>query len=248
MSKKWQKDYSVFKNKSNNFNFITSLLDNCNTKEEALSVLKEHTGGLSSPSKMPCHSYNLPAQECKVGKKLVTVKNSTCNNCYALKGRYNFGNVKNAMYTRFNLLDKKLWKEALTIEIALREKSSYFRWHDSGDLQDESHLNKIIDIAEYLPNIKFWLPTREYKLVDSCTRSIPKNLVIRQSAHMNDSYKEVKNKNINSIVVSDENIFTNMNLSNAKVCHATRKNSSHKCEECRECWNENTQTIAYLKH
>ena len=47
-------------------------------------------GGLSKPSKMPGWAYGLPAKECKTGSKLVKVKNSVCEGCYALKGCYVF--------------------------------------------------------------------------------------------------------------------------------------------------------------
>ena len=40
--------------------------------------LKEITGSLSKPSKMPGHAYGLPAKECKTGGKLQKVKGSTC--------------------------------------------------------------------------------------------------------------------------------------------------------------------------
>ena len=44
---------------------------------------KAITGGLSSPSKMPCHTFNLPASACKIGSRLRNVKGSTCARCYA---------------------------------------------------------------------------------------------------------------------------------------------------------------------
>ena len=62
-------------------------------KKEATKI----TGGLSKPNKMPGPSINLPAVACITGAKLVDVLNSTCSGCYALKGRYRFQNVKDAM-------------------------------------------------------------------------------------------------------------------------------------------------------
>ena len=44
--------------------------------------------GLSETSKMPCYSFNLSALDCKTGSKLVGVKNSVCEGCYALGGNY----------------------------------------------------------------------------------------------------------------------------------------------------------------
>jgi hypothetical protein len=128
------------------------------------------------------------------------------------------------------------------------EDSGYIRWHDSGDVQDVEHLDRIVNIAKWLPNIKFWLPTREYKIVDDYSKSVPSNLAIRFSAHMIDSIKEVSNKELNSITVKDESTFKNMNLTKASICHATKKDSTHKCESCRACWDTNIKTVAYLLH
>ena len=55
---------------------------------------KEITGGLSKPSKMPGHAYNLPAWRCKTGVKLQAVAGSVCAGCYAMKGRYRFKMLK----------------------------------------------------------------------------------------------------------------------------------------------------------
>ena len=43
-------------------------------------------GGISKTTKMPCRSFNLSAYFCKVGGKLVNIKNSVCNGCYAMDG------------------------------------------------------------------------------------------------------------------------------------------------------------------
>ena len=63
---------------------------------EALKLV----GGLSKPSKMPGWAYGLPAKECKTGSRLVKVKGSTCEGCYALKGCYVFKVVQEAQYRR----------------------------------------------------------------------------------------------------------------------------------------------------
>jgi hypothetical protein len=240
----FKESYQRFKGINDNFDFLISLLDNCNSKSIAESVLKGFHGGLSAPSKMPSHSYSIPAMECKVGSKLAKIKGSTCFNCYALKGNYRFSNVKNAMYTRFQTIGQMLWVESMVLTIAIFEKTDYFRWHDSGDLQDVEHLEKIVQIAKFLPEISFWLPTREYGIVNDFGGVIPKNLVIRFSAHMNNSYKEIANKNNASVVISDESLAS----SDSVICHATRKDSSHKCEDCRACWSNDVKIVAYLLH
>ena len=67
----------------------------------------DYVGGFSSPSKMPCFAYSIPAQECGIGKQMRSVAGSVCSKCYALKGRYVFGKVKAALYRRFNTLKKE---------------------------------------------------------------------------------------------------------------------------------------------
>jgi hypothetical protein len=75
---------------------------------------------------------------------------------------------------------------AMIVAIRGTESSGYFRWHDSGDLQDVAHLAKLVEIARALPDIKFWLPIREYGIIASFLRtdSIPENLIVRLSAYM----------------------------------------------------------------
>ena len=74
-----------------------------------LKEAKEITGGLSSPSKMPGYAYNLPAWECVTGVKLQAVEGSVCSGCYAMKGRYRFSNVKDALNRRLNSLNHPQW-------------------------------------------------------------------------------------------------------------------------------------------
>ena len=75
------------------------------------------TGGLSAPNKMPGPSINLPAVACLTGSKLAKVAGSTCSGCYALKGRYRFQNVKDAMQRRLSKLHDPRWIEAMIVLI-----------------------------------------------------------------------------------------------------------------------------------
>ena len=109
---------------------------------EALKLV----GGLSKPSKMPGWAYGLPAKECKTGSKLVKVAGSTCEGCYALKGCYVFKVVQEAQYRRLASVKHELWTGAMALLINSK-KSKWFRWHDSGDVQDESHLLKIFAVC-----------------------------------------------------------------------------------------------------
>ena len=82
-------------------------------KKEARQI----TGGLSKPSKMPGPAYNLPAVNCITGAKLVKIPGSVCAGCYALKGRYNFRNVRLALARRLESLKHPQWVKAMTVLI-----------------------------------------------------------------------------------------------------------------------------------
>ena len=69
-----------------------------------IKALQEITGSLSTPSKMPCFSYNTPAKACKTGSILAKQEGTVCSNCYALKGRYLFDNVQKSLNNRLDKL------------------------------------------------------------------------------------------------------------------------------------------------
>ena len=196
--------------------------------------LKEITGGLSKPSKMPGFSYNLPATRCITGSKLVKIPGSVCSGCYALKGRYRFKNVKDAMQRRLDSINNPLWPQAMAAQI-LSHKPKFFRWHDSGDLQSLEHLKKIFQVCELTPNIKHWLPTREASIIGCITPDqVPLNLIIRLSAHKVDG-KAATFWPWTSTVVTSE-----------KTCPAAEQ--GNKCLDCRACWNRDIKNVAYGKH
>jgi hypothetical protein len=141
-------------------------------------------GGLSKPSKMPGWAYGIPARECKTGSKLVKVKGSTCEGCYALKGCYVFPVVQAAQYKRLDSIKHPGWVKAMTALINSK-KSKFFRWHDSGDVQSVKHLAKIFEVCRRSPDVQHWMPTREAWVKPYLSRA-PKNLVIRFSMPMVD--------------------------------------------------------------
>lgn len=49
---------------------------------------------LGQTSKMPGFSFGLDAEKCNVGSKLRKIKGSTCEKCYAFRGRYPTPSVK----------------------------------------------------------------------------------------------------------------------------------------------------------
>ena len=201
----------------------------------------EITGGLSAPSKMPGPAYNLPASQCITGAKLVKVKGSTCSGCYALKGRYRFQNVKDAMQRRLAKLMDPRWITAMVTLINGRhwqKPQPVFRWHDSGDLQSVQHLKNIFEVCKRTPDTRHWLPTREARFLNLMDPDVvPKNLKIVLSDHMNDQATPPTWWPYTSGVTTDHDQVT---------CPAASQ--GNKCRSCRKCWDRNTKRVIYGKH
>jgi hypothetical protein len=204
--------------------------------------LLDAVGGFSAPSKMPCHGYSIPAARCKTGRKMRKVANSICAICYALKGRYSFPNVQNALERRYKTIRGKTWVRDMIAAIGAVERSGFFRWHDSGDLQSVAHFAKICVIARLTPNVRHWLPTREYSFVRQYLEkgnTIPANLTVRFSALMvNGPAPETLAKRC-GVQVSGA-------CASAFSCPSSRQ--GNVCGSCRACWSKETFNITYKTH
>jgi hypothetical protein len=198
-----------------------------NTKEAWTLV-----GGLSKPSKMPGWSIGIPAKECKTGGKLQHVEGSVCFDCYALKGCYVFAVVQAAQYKRLKAIAHPQWVEAMATLINSK-KPDVFRWHDSGDVQDVQHLEKIFEVCKLTPAKRHWMPTREAWIKDHMHMA-PANLVVRFSSPMIDQ-GPVKSW-ANTSTVSTK----------SRTCPAPDNNN--ECGSCRACWDPLVKNIEYGKH
>jgi hypothetical protein len=198
-----------------------------NTKEAWALI-----GGLSKPSKMPGWSIGIPAKECKTGKKLRQIKNSVCEGCYALKGCYVFKVVQEAQYKRLEAISHPDWVLAMATLINSK-KPDVFRWHDSGDVQDVQHLEKIFEVCRLTPAKRHWMPTREAWIKDHMVNA-PANLVVRFSSPMIDQ-GPVKSW-ANTSTVSTK----------SRTCPAPDNNN--ECGSCRACWDPLVKNIEYGKH
>jgi hypothetical protein len=210
-----------------------------------LKALLDYVGGLSAPSKMPGHGYSLPAKECKTGAKLREIEGSTCSGCYAMKGRYVFGNVQSALYRRLEAIRKDGWAEVMA-EILTRKGETWFRWHDSGDLQDAEHLEAIIEVCRLTPTVSHWLPTREYRIVQDYVLGggeIPENLNIRFSAHMIGGHVPSFPKLKGLVTVST---VTRDGVTEGHACPAPKQ--GNECKDCRACWTRSVQVVNYKLH
>ena len=217
-------------------------------KRLTLKDIEGQIGSLSKPSKMPCHGYSLPATECKRGSILRKLKNSVCSGCYALKNRYMFNNVQTALHKRLDALlsDTFTWQHLLTELIDRKEKSGYFRWHDSGDIQSPEHLSAINNIAFALPHIKFWIPTREFTIVKEWvkTNDIAPNLIIRISANL--IGQTLRRPSIGSTNLTTSSVGATQTLSGNRNCPAPQQDN--QCKDCRSCWDTQVSNVNYTLH
>lgn len=201
---------------------------------------------LGRPSKMPCASYSLPAKACKVGQALAKIPGSVCHGCYADgRGNYRWDTVQSALYRRLESLAGAGWIASM-VALIRAEGNPHFRWHDSGDIQSLTHLIKINAVALLLPNVTFWLPTRETGIVSEFMRRFGEgkapNLIIRLSSTMIDSRKAPK---IAGLPVSYVHTGIAARVKGTKVCPAPKQDGH--CGDCRNCWNP-TIDVSYHKH
>ncbi len=208
-----------------------------------IKKIEYELGTLSKPSKMPGFGWSTPAEDCITGSKLAKVKNSICSICYALKGRYVFPNVKKALKKRLEAWRTiSDWAEKISELIKRKEKNGFFRWDDSGDVQSVKHLRDIVKVANNLPQIKFWLPTREYSFVSEYKKqfgSFPKNLCVRLSAFMINGKPPVA-------VAKRLGLTTSGVMESGFNCPASKQKNI--CGSCRACWDNNIENINYKKH
>ena len=201
---------------------------------------KEIIVSLGKTSKMPCPSYNTPAQLCVTGSRLRKIKGSTCSGCYAMKGNYLYPDVNKGLKKRFDAFKKKNFVEGMSMMINhYAKKSGYFRWFDSGDLANEDMLKKIIMICKKTPTIKHWLPTREAKIIKDYLKKekFPSNLLVRVSAPMIDG-KPLKFRWTSTV----------HHKKNPIGHDCPSRFQENKCMDCRACWDRKVKNVSYHKH
>lgn len=209
-------------------------------KTQASSV----AGSVTTTSKMPCKSYSLPTVACITGYKMSKIAGSICSTCYANKGNYvqYANNIEPAQHARLDSLNDDMWVSAMVAHIS---SDSYFRWHDSGDLQGLWHLEKIAQVAIETPNCKHWLPTREYAMVKQYITkhgALPKNLIVRLSAMYVDKQVTIPAslQGIANVAVSNVHTVTAI----GHECNSP--NQGGQCRDCRMCWS--TKAVSYKIH
>jgi len=211
-------------------------------------------GDLGQTTKMPGASFGLLTDACPTGAALQNVKGSVCEKCYAARLEKIRPNVRKGHATRTDAVKRATrsaegmhdWITAMTdlIDHRYKDKAShecYFRWHDSGDLQDYNHLQMIVEVAKQTPKIFHWLPTKEKKLVKkflSRHGNFPDNLIVRVSSAMIDA-PPLRN-------VLHTSTVHYMKDAHGHVCPAYLQGG--ECGECRACWSKEVANVSYKKH
>ena len=233
-----------------------------------LKDIEKKIGTLSNPSKMPSYAWGIPIQYCVTGSKLALQEGTICNKCYAGKGCYVFPVVKAMYEKRYQAIELPEWvdymAELLTQKYKNLDKSRLFhRWFDSGDVQSYSHLMKIFEVCELTPHIKYWLATREYKIVDQIKEEdVPKNLCLRVSAIKVDSpppkfWKWTSGVHKDKPAVGREcpAYLTDKNnkVWDKESYHKLDKKEKKKhdfgqCGSCRACWSRSVKQVSYKEH
>lgn len=218
-----------------------------------LKELDEMVGKLSKPSKMPGKAWGIPAFRCHRGSVLKKLPGTVCSLCYASKSRYVFEQVKAAYERRYQQYLKfkgTPWIEAMAELIGKRcAKVPYFRWMDSGDLQDSEMLSNILEVCMRTPGVNFWLSTRERKIVEAETK-FPDNLVIRLSTDKIDRDPVKWSGNTSSVKTAT--------LAEWKVLLETKSGADNwfcpapvqgnECGTCRACWDKKIKNVVYKTH
>ena len=158
-----------------------------------------------------------------------------------------FKPIQNALENRYKAWssNRDKWVDAMIYLMHNKKHiidTGVFRWFDSGDIQGSDMLNDINTIAWASPHIRFWLPTKEYKLIKDYDRDVAPNLMIR-----------VSNPNINNSFTKGEYKYHSSAYSKDKIkdidghlCPSSKQDN--KCGSCRACWSDKVSEVIYIAH
>lgn len=225
-------------------------------KQMTLQRAHAIAGTLGQPSKMPGAAYGIDAFQCRKGSELASDRTSTCHGCYARRNFYRYWRpAVTARARRQAAIHHRFWAEAM---IALiwdylgQGGEPAFRWHDSGDIHGPWHLANICAVAEATPEVRHWLPTREYDDVVAYLRAggrIPENLAVRLSAHYVGRPADIplELSRLPTSTTHRHGDAPPVKKKGAIVCHAI-DSDVNMCRGCRACWDARVINVSYRMH
>ena len=223
----------------------------------SIAAAEQIIGELSSASKMPGPTYNLPSSACPTGSRLSKIEGTICSICLAADRedwRKRMAAVRGRKYTlnrfitpqvnhadrwRLISLRHQWWVPAFIFVLRNRNNQcgeQWFRWHSEGDIQSRNHLLNILQVAEHTPWTNHWISTQEFKLVRGVHRS--PNMKIMVSSLEPDGPPREGFDFVSTVSTTDEPAHGGFR------CPA-QKPGLYECDRCRACWDPNVNHVDY---
>lgn len=194
-------------------------------------------GLFTTNTKTGCPSWSISNRSCTGAKGC-----NICKECYGKKGRFGIDSVQNAMNKRYEWFENTKENEIVDTILAEIEffGEEYFRVHVNGDFKNVRSIRIWEKICKKLPNVKFWFPTKAYRVKTMLPyiqnlNKLP-NVVVRPSS----ADFDVPAPNIKGL---------------AKGATAYKEKKAQKghfecpgnCNDCRICWDKNVR-VTYHYH
>lgn len=226
---------------------------------------------LSSPGKMPCRSWSLPAvKSCPsafFGKGAICGEDRTAEglNCYASKRAYTWPVVVRALEARFayairasmdaatgdefvaimtTAVDQEMRRQMRRHKRAGGSPSTFqavFRVHDSGDLFSPAYANLWARVAKASPSVNFWFPTRQWRSKNPHMQSALAALAALDNVSVRPSALRFED---DAPIVLHLAAGTTAST-NGYNCPASTQ--GNKCGDCRQCWRKDV-VVSYHRH
>ena len=206
---------------------------------------KEYGSISKGNTKMPGTTYAVDSFACHVGEMLSKKAGSICEQCnmrrlQKIRPLVDKGYKINLEKWQRSIGSIIKWVDAMVFQIKRYCSDGHHRWFDGGDLQSYEMLMAIDSVARQTPQIKHWLPTKEYGIVSKYFKynTEPENLTIRVSAPMIDGKPSKRFKYTSTV--------HKINPPQGVECEARKRNNN--CGPCRACWDKRIRNISYPKH
>ena len=162
--------------------------------------------------------------------------------CYAAKLCRLRPTVRNAYQKNLDILKNDMDSYFLQVKAAAMV-SKYFRFHVSGDIPDMNYLDRMVKLAQELPDTTFLAFTKQYNFINNFLQyaSIPENLKIIFSAWPGMPMENPYNMPVANVIFKGQEPAENW-----KICGGN-------CSECAcrgvGCWElKKGEHIAFYEH
>jgi hypothetical protein len=185
-------------------------------------------GGIPNLNLPPGPQYSCRKTDCKCYE-----------DCYARKAWRQYPAVRTAWTSNWDLWndDPQRFISDLTNYLK-KKKPEYFRWHSSGDIPDQSYADMIMDVAEYFPDTRFLVFTKNYGVLMD---QVPDNLSVVYSRWPGIPFPS-------ELMAQPQAHYTDGDITTAlKGTKSTQCPGS--CSECKLCWNlHDGEAVMFHKH